>query len=265
MVFTSPGEIAFQIFNYQVRWYGVFMFLAIICGVLVMLKIAKKFYKEYNEDFLYDLAFILIILGIIGARLYYVLLDFRYYLKFPVEIFAIWQGGLSIHGAIIGALIGGGLFIKKKGYNFLTTADLCTFGLVTGQIIGRWGNFFNSEAFGLPCNLPWKLYIPLESRPINYLLYEYFHPTFLYESLGSLMILIILLTLRYKSTKITSGTIFFLYLILYSFIRILTETIRIDSVLSFGNLHIAHIVSALLLLTGIIGMFVINKDNKNNC
>lgn len=265
MVFTSPGEIAFQILNYQVRWYGVFMFLAIICGVVVMLKIAKKFYEEYNEDFLYDLAFILIISGIIGARLYYVLLDFRYYLKFPVEIFAIWQGGLSIHGTIIGALIGGGLFIKKKGYNFLKTADLCTFGLITGQIIGRWGNFFNSEAFGLPCNLPWKLYIPLQARPINYVLYEYFHPTFLYESLGCLTILCILLTLKFKFKELTSGTIFFLYLILYSCLRLCIETIRIDSVLSFGNIHIAHIASVILLFAGIIGLFAINKRTKNNC
>ncbi len=262
MIFTSPGEIAFQILNYQIRWYGVFMFLAIICGVLVILKISKMFYKEYNEDFLYDLSFILIVSGILGARLYYVFLDIGYYLKYPIEIFAIWQGGLSIHGAIIGALIGGGLFVKKKNYDFLTTADLCTFGLVTGQIIGRWGNFFNSEAFGLPCNLPWKLYIPLESRPINYLLYEYFHPTFLYESIGSLIILCILLTLRFRFKEIKAGTLFFLYLVLYSIIRICVESIRIDSVLSFGNLHIAHIISILLLLIGLTGLVIINKRQK---
>ncbi len=265
MLFTSPGEIAFSILNYQIRWYGVFMFLAIICSVIVMLKIAKRFYKEYNEDFLYDLAFILIVSGIIGARLYYVILDFGYFIKFPSEILAIWQGGLSIHGAIIGALIGGGIFTKKKGYSFTMTADLCTFGLITGQIIGRWGNFFNSEAFGLPCNLPWKLYIPMHSRPINYVLYDYFHPTFLYESVGSLMILVMLLVLKFKYKDIKPGTIFFLYLILYSCLRICIETLRIDSVLSFGNLHIAHIASILLMITGIIGLICINKKPQNNC
>lgn len=264
MIFTSPGEIAFRIFNYQVRWYGVFMFLAIICGVFVVLKTAKRFYEEYNEDFLYDLVFILILSGIIGARLYYVLLDFHYFIRYPLEIPAIWQGGLSIHGAIIGAVIGGALFTKKKGYHFFRTADLCTFGLVTGQIIGRWGNFFNSEAFGLPCNLPWKLYIPIESRPLNYLIYDWFHPAFLYESIGSAVILAILFLLKFKYSELRSGTIFLLYLVLYSCLRICIESVRIDSVLSFGHFHIAHIASIITLLIGIAGLIILNKQ-KSNC
>ena len=262
MTFVSPSAVAFKVFNYQVRWYGICMFFAILCGILVILQIAKKFYKEYSEDFLLDLALVLILSGILGARLYYVILDYKYFLKFPLEIFAVWQGGLSIHGAILGAMIAGGIFVRKKGFDFLKTADLCSFGLVSGQIIGRWGNFFNSEAFGLPCNLPWKLYIPIKSRPLSYLFYNYFHPTFLYESIGSLVILIVLLVFRFKNQEIKPGTIFFLYLTLYSALRIVIESFRIDSVLSFGNLHIAHIVSAIMFLIGLLGLFFIRKSNK---
>jgi len=259
MIFTSPGEIAFTIFNYQIRWYGLFMFFAILSGILLVKYLAKRFYKEYDEDFLIDLSLILVLSGIVGARLYYVLMDFGYYSRHPLEIFALWQGGLSIHGAIIGAVIAGGIFVAKKGFSFLKTADLFTFGLVAGQMIGRWGNFFNSEAFGLPTELPWKLYIPLESRPLGYLFYDTFHPAFLYESLGSALILIILLALKFKFEEMKPGTIFFLYFVLYSCLRIVTETIRIDSVLSFGHFHIAHIVSAVLIIIGITGLITVNR------
>lgn len=259
MLFTSPGEIAFSVFGYQIRWYGICMFFAILSGILLVKYLAKRFYKEFDEDFLLDLSLLLVVSGIVGARLYYVLMDFGYYLKHPLEIFAIWQGGLSIHGAIIGAVISGAVFVKKKGFDFLKTADLFTFGLVFGQVIGRWGNFFNSEAFGLPTNLPWKLYIPLEARPMKYLFYDGFHPAFLYESIGSLVILIILLFLRFRFKELKAGTIFFLYLVLYSCIRMVIETIRIDSVLSFGAFHIAHIVSAVLILIGIFGLVWVNR------
>ncbi len=259
MIFTSPGEIAFSVFNYQIRWYGLFMFFAIISGILLVRFLSKCFYREYDEDFLIDLSLVLVVSGIIGARLYYVLMDFGYYLRHPVEIFAIWQGGLSIHGAILLAVISGGIFTVKKGFSFLKTADLFTFALVLGQMIGRWGNFFNSEAFGLPCDLPWKLYIPLDSRPLGYLFYDFFHPAFLYESIGSGVILAVFLLLRFYFKEIKAGTIFFLYLILYSSLRMVIETIRIDSVLSFGPFHIAHIMSAVLILTGITGLVWVNK------
>jgi len=263
MVFTSPGEIAFGVLGYQIRWYGIFMFLAILGGMFLVKYLAKRFYREYSEDFLIDLSLVLVVSGIVGARLYYVLMDFGYYLRHPLEMFAVWQGGLSIHGAIIGAVIAGGVFVRKNGFSFLKTADLFTFGLVFGQMIGRWGNFFNSEAFGLPCDLPWKLYIPFESRPLGYIFYDYFHPAFLYESLCSLIILIILLCLRFWFKEIKAGTIFFLYLVLYSCVRIVIETIRIDSVLSFGPFHIAHIVSGVLILAGISGLIFVNR--KENC
>lgn len=259
MILASPGEIAFTVFNFPVRWYGIFIFLAIMSGILVVQCVAKHFFKEYSDDNLIDLSAVIIISGLIGARLYYVLLDYDYFSRYPNEIWAVWQGGLSIHGAIIGAIIGSFISIKKKELFFLRTADLFTFGLVTGQIIGRWGNYYNSEAFGLPCNLPWKLYIPPQSRPLGYLFHDYFHPTFLYEAFGSLLILIILLWILFRFNEIKSGTIFFLYLILYSCVRICVETFRIDSVLSFGNIHVAHIASIVLLVVGLIGLLFVYK------
>ena len=144
--------------------------------------------------------------------------------------------------------------------NFLKLADLFSFGLITGQIIGRWGNYFNSEAFGLPTELPWKLYIPYQLRPIEYRNYEFFHPTFLYESILNLIILIILyLILRKNNETMKNGLIFFSYLILYSIARLLTETLRVDSILNISNFHIAHIAAIVLILTGAIGLYKISQ------
>ena len=170
----------------------------------------------------------------------------------------IWNGGIAIHGAIIGGIITFLIYAKLNKLNFLKYADLFSFGLVTGQIIGRWGNLFNSEAFGLPCNLPWKLYIPFLSRPLGYQNYEYFHPTFLYESLLNILVLIILLCILKYKDKNKNGIIFFSYLILYSLIRFFIEAIRTDSVLNILNIHIAQIASVIFLIIGIIGILAVN-------
>ena len=253
-MFKSPGAIAFSLFSYDIHWYGIIMAAAILCGILVIEIIRKKYYKEITQDNILDISFLLIIFGIISARIYYVILDYKYFINHIYFIPCIWNGGIAIHGAIIGGIITFLIYAKSNKINFLKYADLFSFGLITGQIIGRWGNFFNSEAFGPPCSLPWKLYIPFMSRPMAYQNYEYFHPTFLYESMLNILVLIILLfILKYKD-KNKNGIIFFSYLILYSAVRIITETIRIDSVLNISNFHIAHIVSILLLLTGIIGI-----------
>ena len=147
---------------------------------------------------------------------------------------------------------------------FLRYADLFSFGLVTGQIIGRWGNFFNSEAFGLPTNLPWKLYIPIFSRPIEYKMKEFFHPTFLYESLLNIIVFIILFILLTKLKNRKNGIIFFSYLILYSIVRLIVETIRIDSVLNFGILHIAHITSIVFIIISILGFIFLRHTSSEN-
>ncbi len=260
-MFKSPGHIAFSIFSLDVHWYGIIMSLSILLGLFVIFKISKKFFKEITTDTICDLSFYLIIFGLVSARLYYVLLDLPYFLRHPYEILAIWNGGISIQGAIIGGILAGYVYIKDHNLNFLRTADLFSFGLITGQILGRWGNFFNSEAFGLPTMLPWKLYIPYTLRPLEYKMYEYFHPTFLYESILNIFVLLTMfLILKKQGEERKNGIIFFSYLILYSIVRMIVETIRTDSVLNIGIFHVAHIASILLFIVGLFGLYKISRN-----
>ncbi len=236
------------------------MSLSILAGVLLIIWIKNKYFKEISTDTICDLSFFLIIFGLLSARLYYVALDYEYFSRHPYEILAVWNGGISIQGAIIGGIIAGYFYTEEHNYNFLRFADLFSFGLISGQIIGRWGNFFNSEAFGLPTDLPWKLYIPYQCRPLEYKNFEFFHPAFLYESLLNAVILIILFFILKKSGgNRKNGVIFFTYLILYSFVRLLVETIRVDSVLNIGGVHVAHIAAFIIATCGLIGLYKIHR------
>ena len=261
-MFQSPGGIAFTIGNTDIYWYGIIMSFAILVGIIFVCFIAKNFFKDISTDTIYDLSFELIISGLIFARLYYVIMDYKYFLKYPYEIPAIWNGGISIQGAILGGIIAGIIYTKRNNYSFLKFADLFSFGLITGQIIGRWGNFFNSEAFGLPTDMPWKLYIPYQARPLEYKSFEFFHPTFLYESLLDIIVLMIMLLILNKIKERKDGIIFFTYIILYSIVRIIVESIRIDSVLNIGCFHIAHITSAIFIITGTICILIIKNKQK---
>lgn len=260
-MFKSPGHIAFSVFSLDIHWYGIIMSLSILFGLLVIFIINRRFFKEITTDTICDISFYLIISGLVSARLYYVLLDLPYFIRHPYEILAIWNGGISIQGAIIGGIFALYVYIKDHKLNFLRIADLFSFGLITGQILGRWGNFFNSEAFGLPTNLPWKLYIPYTLRPLEYKTYEYFHPTFLYESILNIFVLLtMLLILKKQGEKRKNGIIFFSYIILYSLVRILVETIRTDSILNVGIIHIAHIASIILFIAGVFGLYKISRN-----
>ena len=198
--------------------------------------------------------------GFIGARLYYCLVNLDYYIQFPLQIFNIRQGGLSVHGMIFIGICAILYTAYRKKIDFWKLFDVFACGAAIGQSIGRWGNFFNSEAFGLPTNLPWALYIPLNQRPDAFIQYEYFHPTFLYESILDFIIFIILLViLRKKHTS--PGVTACCYLFLYSFVRIFVEAIRIDSALDFGSMHIAQIVSVVLMLFAAIFYFLVNKKS----
>lgn len=259
-MFKSPGHIAFSILSIDIHWYGIIMSLAILLGLIVILFVRKKYFKDISTDTICDISFVLILFGLISARLYYVILDYPYFLRHPLDIPAIWNGGIAIQGAIAGGIIAGYIYTKEHKMNFLRTADLFTFGLVTGQIIGRWGNFFNSEAFGLPTALPWKLYIPYPLRPIGFQNFEYFHPAFLYESiLNTFVLLILFFMLKKSGEQRKNGIIFFSYLILYSIIRLCTETIRLDSVLNVSCFHAAHIAATVLLIFGAAGIYKITR------
>ena len=257
-MFTSPSQIICTIFGVNIYYYGVIMALAIALGTLVSDYLGAKFF-ELKKETIIDLSPYIIIFGLLGARLYYCVMDYEFYMRFPTEILALRHGGISIHGAIIGGLLGLILFSKRHKISLKKLCDVSVIGLSLGQGIGRWGNFFNSEAYGTPTDLPWKLYISPQYRHIPYLDDSYYHPTFLYESVMDLVIFGILLILIKKNLHKKEGNLALIYLILYSIVRICTESIRIDSVRYICGVPIAIIVSICIILLSLILLYLNNK------
>ena len=259
-MFASHSQIICTIFGIHIYFYGVILALAIVVGSFVADYIGVKFF-ELKKDSIIDLTPYLVVFGIIGARLYYCLLNYDFYLRFPTEILAIRHGGISIHGAIIGGIIGLTIFAKRHKISILKLADTSAIGLVLAQSIGRWGNFFNSEAFGTPTNLPWKLYIALQYRPIPFTENEFFHPTFLYESILNLCIFFLLYYVAKNNCYKKDGNIALYYLILYSLARIFVEHFRVDSVCYIHSIPIAMIVSVGIIILS-LGLLIVNNIKR---
>ena len=256
-MFEAHSQIICTLFGVKIYFYGVILAIAISVGTLVSNFVGEKF-LGLKKDTLIDLAPYLIIFGIIGARLYYCCLNSDFYLRFPTEILAIRHGGISIHGAILGGFIGLLFYAKRHKQSILKLCDATSVGLILAQSIGRWGNFFNSEAFGSPTNLPWKLYIAPQYRPIPFTDVEYFHPTFLYESVLDFILFIILFNLiKFGKTR-KSGNLALIYLLMYSVIRILVETVRIDSVFYIMGIPVAIVVSIGIMTMAGIGLILNN-------
>ena len=253
--FTSPGPVIVEIGPISIRWYGLLIAIAVLIGVSLSQYLAKR--RNVNPELISDLSIWLVIGAIPAARLYYVLFQWSEYSQHPERIIAIWQGGIAIHGAIIGGTLAALIFAKVNQISFWQLADLVAPSVILGQAIGRWGNFFNSEAFGRPTDLPWKLYIPPANRPPALANFEYFHPTFLYESLWNLIVFALLITLFFRSLSgkrpFRLGTLFLTYLIAYSCGRLWIEGFRIDS-LMLGPLRIAQVVSLTGIFVGLAGL-----------
>jgi phosphatidylglycerol:prolipoprotein diacylglycerol transferase len=263
MVLKSSGEVLFYIGkDMPVYKYGIIVALACLIGVITAYFVYKRFYSDKNSEKIWDFSAYALIGGIIGARLYYCLLNFPYYIKHLTEIFNIRGGGMSIHGGLAAGICILIIFAKNFKLGVLKVLDAFACGTALAQSIGRWGNFFNSEAFGLPTNLPWKLYIPESRRPEEFINYDYFHPTFLYESILDLLSFIILVYVYKRFGKEYRGLVFFSYLILYALIRFFVEKIRIDSALYIASVPIAQIVSIVLFVIGLIGIICIKKFQK---
>lgn len=250
----QPQSLLISIGPVSIHWYGLFVVAGIMSALWLSLKICP-YYRIRKEDY-FDLAFWLIINGLIGARLYDVLLQLGYYLVNPLDIFKIWQGGLAIHGALIAGFLTTVVFAKKRKLSLISLIAVTAPGLALGQAIGRWGNYFNQEIFGRPTTLPWGIPINLLNRPLDYINFEYFHPTFLYESLGCLLIaaVIIFLTahnIKKGQKKADTLTIVAAYMILYSCLRFSLEFIRIDYAPLFIGLRWPQIVSLLMIAGGI--------------
>lgn len=255
LVFQSPGPILKQLGPITIRWYGLLIATAVLVGVILSQNLAK--HRHVDPELLGDLSIWLVIGAIPLARLYYVTFQWEEYANHPELIFAVWQGGIAIHGAIIGGVIATLIFARLKRVSFWQLVDLVAPSLILGQALGRWGNFFNSEAFGRPTDLPWKLFIPQNRRPSEYIDYSYFHPTFLYESLWDVMVFGLLLVLFFRGLKgkpqLKVGTIALVYMVTYSIGRFWIEGLRTDS-LMLGSLRIAQVVSLVEIVLGLFGL-----------
>ena len=251
-------RVALDLGIIQIYWYSIFIFLAMLVACFVIYNEAKK--RNVDEDFLVNLTFNSVIFGIVGARLYYVLFNLPYYLSNPIEILQIWNGGLAIHGGILTALIFIIIYCKKHRIKTIHMLDIIVVGLILGQAIGRWGNFFNSEAYGGITTLEnlQKLGIPEFICNGMYIMGEYRQPTFLYESIWCLFgFLAMIIIRRYKSLKIGQLTGF--YLVWYGIIRFIIEIMRSDS-LMLGPLKIAQLVSIGFIIVGVV--ILIRNKNK---
>ena len=254
------NRVALDLGFIQIYWYSIFILLGLLVGLAVIYKEIKK--QNINTDFFTNLAFYSIIIGIISARLYYVLFNLDYYSQNILEIFEIWNGGLAIHGG----LIGGGLFAlfycHKYKVNVYRIFDICVVGLILAQAIGRWGNFFNQEAHGAATSLSHlqSLHIPdfiIEGMNIGGVYYE---PTFLYESLWCLLGLIIILIIRrLKLTKVGQPTA--LYLMWYGLGRFFIETMRTDS-LMLGGFKVAQIISVIMVIIGLLAIMITGRKGR---
>lgn len=252
-ILVSFGPIA-------IYWYGLFVVTGISAALAVTLWLAKR--HGITGNIIFDLAFWLIINGIIGARLYDDLLQLPYYIEHPGQILKIWEGGLAIHGAIIAGLTTVWFFAKKRKISFWQLTAIITPGLALGQAIGRWGNYFNQEIFGLPTALPWGIPITLLNRPNQYITSSYFQPTFLYESLGCLLISFILLAYNiyiFKKGRTKTNSYIWvvaLYMILYSILRFNLEFIRLDETPAWFGLRAPQIISLIIIISACLLLFL---------
>lgn len=258
------NRVAIDLGFIQIYWYSITMLCGVIFGGLLTFIELKRL--KININYFMDMLFYVIIFGFLGARLYYVLFNLDYYLINPSEIIAIWNGGLAIHGAILAGILTIIIYSlkhKKSKNEIIKYLDVSSFGVILGQIIGRWGNFFNQEAHGGVTTKAFleSIHIPnfiIEGMTINGIVY---HPTFLYESILNLIGLVILLIVR-KNKNLKNGMLVSIYLMWYSLVRFFIESMRTDSLMLF-NLKMAQVISIVLFIVGLI-IFGVSYKFLNN-
>ncbi|MGZ0039158.1 prolipoprotein diacylglyceryl transferase [Paenibacillus ottowii] len=239
------NPIAFSIGAIKVHWYGLILGLAALVGLYLAIREGKRF--GIPQEFFMDMLLLGVPSAIIGARIYYVAFKWEDYRDNLWDVFKIWNGGIAIYGALIGAIICAVIYFRYKGYNFWRIADICAPGLLIGQAIGRWGNFVNQEAYGGPTEetfLRNQLHLPdfiVNQMNVNGVFH---HPTFLYESLWSIVGVILLLVIR-RMKFVRAGELFAFYFIWYSIGRFFIERVRTDSLAFQGSDWLASFVNAL--------------------
>ena len=256
-------RIAFSLFGIDVNWYGLIITCGMILAVLYALWHAK--HEGVKSDHIIDLALALIFCGVIGARLYYVIMEFDQYLVSGgtflqnlggtlYNCVAIWNGGLAIYGGIIAGFLAAMVVARAKRIPFPVIADIAGPAVMVGQIIGRWGNFVNVEAYGAETTLPWRMGVLYSFNDgVSFVSEKFVHPTFIYESLWNLLGLI-LITYFYKKKKF-HGQMFLSYMTWYGFGRMLIEGLRADS-LYVGSIRISQLVGFVTFVVGAVLIIV---------
>ncbi len=254
------NRVAFDLGFIQIYWYSIFIFLGVFAASIVVYKEAIK--EKIKPDFLINMIFYIVLFGILGARIYYVLFQFPYYLRNPLEIFKIWEGGLAIHGGLLAGVLTILYHTKKYKYDTLKILDIIVVGVILGQAIGRWGNFFNGEAYGAVVSKETLLSTGIPNFIVNgmYINGVYHQPTFLYESCWNFLGFFLLLVIRKKWKYLHIGQLTGFYLIWYSIARFIIEGMRQDS-LYLGSFRVAQLVSLGLIGVGIY-LFFFQKKNK---
>ena len=250
------NRVAISLGSFKVYWYGLIIATGLMLAILYAYKTAPRFQLNFNK--LMNCVFVGLVTGIIGARLYFCIFKWDYYFTHPIEIFYIHEGGLAIYGGIIGAIAGGLVVAKIQKMRFLPILDVVMIGFLIGQGLGRWGNFFNQEAYGTVTNLPWAM---MSEGTLN----QPVHPCFLYESLWCLLGAL-LLHLYSKYRQRYAGEIFFMYLVWYGFERMFVEGLRTDSLYVpfqvFGmDIRVSQVLSFALFVTGIV-ILIINRHKE---
>ncbi len=235
-MWMNPNPVAFYIFGVPIYWYGIMISSAVLMGLFTALRRTDRY--GITEDQVISFFYWVVPAALVGARTGFVIFNLSLYSHNWLTVFAFREGGMSIHGAIFASILTGYIYTKRTNIDFWRLADLCVPGLILGQAIGRWGNFFNQEAYGVETTLPWAMYIDGAWR----------HPTFLYEFIWNLLVFTFLIY-KSKGEKVNGG-IFIYYLILYSVGRFLIEGVRVDSPF-WGEFRVAQLLSLVLILGGI--------------
>ncbi|MDR4935476.1 prolipoprotein diacylglyceryl transferase [Rossellomorea marisflavi] len=261
---TPIDPIAFELGPISVHWYGVIIGLGIALGMYMVIRESKR--QGLHPDTFIDLLVWAIPIAIISARIYYVAFEWNnYYADHPEDIIKIWNGGIAIHGALIGSVLTTIVFAKVRGLSFWKLTDIAAPSLIVGQAIGRWGNFINQEAHGREVSRQFleNLHLPRFIIDQMYIDGAYYHPTFLYESLWNVVVLILLLIIRRKVKSLRRGELFLTYVIGYSIGRFSVEGMRTDS-LMLGDFRFAQVISVALIVAAIVTMIYRRKTGLAN-
>lgn len=253
----AVDPVAFNLFGWPVRWYGVIIGFAILIAYILFMRESSR--KGIDEDTSFDMLFWTVIFGLVGARIYYVVFSGQDYLSDPLRLFRVWEGGMAIYGGVIAGAITIYVLSRKYKVNVIDVFDTAIPALMIAQAIGRWGNFVNQEAHGGPVSLDFleQLRLPdfiIEQMNING---NYYHPTFLYESVWNFLGALIILALRGREKLFKHGEIVAFYLIWYGVGRFWIEGLRTDS-LYLGPFRVSQIVSIIMIVVG-IGIIIWNR------